>query len=93
MANVKELKFALGLESLPLTPALDAKGVDSGFVTYWDDERRIRVVMHKDCAAALAKKADQFMAWRKEDKISATSKTAYVQYMCFIPKAEPMVTL
>lgn len=93
MASIKDLKSTLGVATLPLAIAKDEKGVDSGFVTYWDNERRVRVVMHKDCASAISKNADAFMAWRKEEKVSGTTKTAYTQYMCFIPKAEPVFTL
>lgn len=90
MANVNDLKSAANVANLDLVPALNVDGTDSGFVTYWDDNQRVRVVMHKDTAAKVQANRTQFLAWRKEDKASAASGKAYTQYMAFIPKAEPV---
>lgn len=47
--NIAEVKKELGMESLPLTRAVDP--VTKGklpFLIYWDDKQRRRIIMHED---------------------------------------------
>lgn len=89
MANIQELKQLLGVQSLPLTKALDEQGKETGFLTAWLDETRTRVVIHKDVLDKIVVNPKQFIVTKVSDKASKETGEAYKQYIIIIPKAEP----
>lgn len=92
MANLVEIKRALGIEVLNLntpknedgTPRIDAKtNAPTQWMRHWDNGRRIAVSIHKDTVALIqagGAGANNLVLQDGEERIAEASQSVYMAY-------------
>lgn len=82
--NLSEIKSNLGVETLPLTRALDSETkAKQPFLIFWDDNKRQRVIIHDDTMAVINTPNINLQLSKKE-LTSKESGKAYTQIAIFV---------
>lgn len=95
MAKLATLKTQLEIESLDLQRTVDEKQQPTQWLRYWNDQRRIAVVVHDDVVAAIKANPNlDTLALKYEQKVTKTGKskgTVYEQYILINAKSIEVV--
>jgi hypothetical protein len=92
--NLAEIKTKLGVQTLPLTRIMDMNDptVKTEWLSYWDDDNRVRVLVHESRLETIAGDTNLYIKW--EDKVSTTSQKPYRQaIICAATNSDVEVTL
>lgn len=92
--NLNEIKKELGIETLPLTRimGLEDPTVKTEWLSYWNDSKRVRVLIHESRLETIAGDTNLYLKW--EDKVSSTSNKPYKQaIICAATNADVEITL
>lgn len=81
--TIKEIKKVIGVKSLEFKYSFDEEGVQTEWLTTWDDEKRLRVVAHQDVIEAIKEDSQYLNVKDKEIKVGKESGKQYTQYTLY----------
>lgn len=87
--NIEVIKAKLGVTSLDISAQKDAAGVvDPNWVSSWDNNKRVRVTLHKEVFDKIvANKAFDGLALKGPETVTPTdaTKPPYTRYVIITP--------
>lgn len=89
--NIQGIKAQLNMTSLPMVRVMDANKVATPWLATWDNDNRVRVVIHEDLLPTITKEEGLFL--KSEVKKAAESGLKYHLHIICRSSATPEVVL
>lgn len=91
MANLAQIKAQLNMNSLPMVRVMDENKQPTSWLATWDNDNRVRVVIHEDLLPTVTKEEGLFL--KSENKKASTSGMKYKLHIICRSSATPEVVL
>lgn len=91
MSNIAQLKAQLNMTSLPMVRVMDTEKKPTAWLATWDNDNRVRVVIHEDLLPTVTKEEGLFL--KTETKKAETSGLKYTLHIICRSSQTPEVVL